>query len=352
MALKLSCLSRKRKRFNINQILFDDLTNEIYYEIFDYLTYNDIIKSFSNLNNRFKQIIGNYPHNINLEIDKNIPRFIRSLKITLNSQLDLFNSLKTNQFLSLRSITISNLRYNEINHILNIIPSIQLEYIYIGICVNDQKEDFSKILSSLQIQILKLTQYRLKSCRFKDQFSVPIQDLPEKFPQLEHLQIKSCKNFSYLSQILNRTTKIRSIDVSIRESCQQTLVISNQYYLTYLILRPFHECTIDELNHFIQKCCFYLKKLIIQIYIYTVNQPKLLNINKYQWINIFPKQLNYFYLKSIPTASIHLDKNFSTQYLENPLNENINLISDQNQEHICEIIIDGILIKYWNKDIQ
>ncbi|CAF1503128.1 unnamed protein product, partial [Adineta steineri] len=77
-----------------------------------------------------------------------------------------------------------------------------------------------------------------------------------------------------------------------------------------------------------------------------------LNINKYQWINIFPKQLNYFYLKSIPTASIHLDKNFSTEYLENPLNENINLISDQNQEHICEIIIDGILIKYWNKDVQ
>ncbi|CAF1200836.1 unnamed protein product [Adineta steineri] len=280
MALKLSCLSKKRKR--------------------DYLTYNDIIKSFSNLNNRFKAILENYSHNINLEIDKNIPKSIRLLKITLNSQLDLFNSLKTNQFLSLRSLTISNLRYNEINHILNSIPSTQLEYIYIGICVNDQKEDFSKVLSSLQI--LSLTQYRLKCCRFKDQFSIPIQDLPEKFPQLEHLQIKSCKNFSYLSQILNRTEKIRSIDVSIRESCQQTLVISNQYYLTYLILRPFHECTIDELNHFIQRRCFYLKKLIIQIYVYTVNQPKLLNINKYQWINIFPKQLNYFYLKSIPTA--------------------------------------------------
>ncbi|CAF4001492.1 unnamed protein product, partial [Adineta steineri] len=130
---------------------------------------------------------------------------------------------------------ISNLRYNEINHILNIISSIQLEYIYIGICVNDQKEDFSKILSSLQIQILHLTQYRLKCCRFKDQFSVPIQDLPEKFPQLKHLQIKPCKNFPYLSQILNQAPKIRSIDVSLRESCQQTLVISNQYYLQYLM---------------------------------------------------------------------------------------------------------------------
>ncbi|CAF1486326.1 unnamed protein product [Adineta steineri] len=160
MALKLSCLSKKRKRLNKNQILFDDLTNEIHYEIFDYLTYNDIIKTFSNLNNRLKQIIGNYPHNINLEIDKNIPKFIRSLEITLNSQLDLFNSLKTNQFLSLCLIAISNLRYNEINHILNRIPSTQLEYIYIGICVNDQKEDFSKVLSSLQIQILNLTQYR------------------------------------------------------------------------------------------------------------------------------------------------------------------------------------------------
>ncbi|CAF1099313.1 unnamed protein product [Adineta steineri] len=172
---------------------------------------------------RFKQIIENYSHNINLETDKNTPKSIRSLK--------------TNQFLSLRSIIISNLRYNE---------------------------------------------------------------------------IKSCKKISYLSRILNRTEKIRSIDVLIRKSCQQTLVISHQYYLTYLILRPFHECTIDELNHFIQKCCFYLKKLIIQIYIYTVNQPKLLNINKYQWVNIFPKQLNYFYLKSIPNASIHLNKKFLT----------------------------------------
>ncbi|CAF1520748.1 unnamed protein product [Adineta steineri] len=83
--------------------------------------------------------------------------------------------------------------------------------------------------------MLHLTQYRLKFCRFKDQFSIPIQDSPLEFPQLEHLQIKSCKNFSYLSQILNQAPKIRSIDVSLRESCQQTLVISNQYYLQYLM---------------------------------------------------------------------------------------------------------------------
>ncbi|CAF3906011.1 unnamed protein product, partial [Adineta steineri] len=82
------------------------------------------------------------------------------------------------------------------------------------------------------------------------------------------------------------------------------------------------------------------------------NQPKLLNINEYQWINIFPRQLNYFYLKSIPNASIRLNKQFPVQYLQNSLNENINLISDQNQQHIWQIIIDRILIKYWNKDIQ
>ncbi|CAF0900570.1 unnamed protein product [Adineta steineri] len=85
--------------------------------------------------------------------------------------------------------------------------------------------------------MLHLTQYRLKFCRFKDQFSIPIQDSPLEFPQLEHLQIKSC------------------------------------------------------------------------------NQPKLLNINEYQWINIFPRQLNYFYLKSIPNASIRLNKQFPVQYL-------------------------------------
>ncbi|CAF3935011.1 unnamed protein product [Adineta steineri] len=88
---------------NVNKIIFSSLK----------------LSCLSKKRKRFKQIIENYLHNINLEIDNNIPKFIRSLK--------------TNQFLSLRSITISNLRYNE---------------------------------------------------------------------------IKSCKNFSYLSQVLNRTEKI------------------------------------------------------------------------------------------------------------------------------------------------
>ncbi|CAF1505199.1 unnamed protein product [Adineta ricciae] len=345
MMMKLFKLFKKRK-IQANGSLFEDLTNEIYYEIFDYLSYNEIISSFFNLNIRFDNLISNYPQHFHLGNDQIIPKYIRSFKITLTSQISLFDPIESSHFCSLRSISLSNLRCDQILGILNTIPSKQLEHIYLGICIDDRKANFSKVLSSIQIQVLSLTHYRLKSCQIKDQFSLAISDLLSQYDQLEYLQIKFCENFSFLSEILLRTPKLNSLDVSLRES-NQSILTPNQCYLTTLNLRPHSTCSIAELKDFLGQCCSHLHNLSVYLYIHRHTRPELL-VDKDQWTNILPIQLKYFRLKSIPNPSIHFYQfGIDNEQCHKPFHDQIYFLSEQH--HVCRVRIDAVFVKYWNR---
>ncbi|CAF4245763.1 unnamed protein product, partial [Rotaria sordida] len=47
---------------------FENLSNEIYYEVFDYLSTYEIYMSFSNLNRRFKQVLQSSSMLFNIEL--------------------------------------------------------------------------------------------------------------------------------------------------------------------------------------------------------------------------------------------------------------------------------------------
>jgi len=323
------------KNIDENCTSFNDFNNDLFFEIFDYLSYNDILLSFGNLNNYFDQLIKLYPHSIDFRSHDEFPNHIRSLKISGSYQLSLFYSFEYSQFESLRSITFGNLRPQEVLNVLNNVPFKQLEYIYLGVCAFHGRNNKTNI----QTEILALTQYRLKQCYLKEKFSILIDDLPEILFSLEYLQLVSCQDLFIVSQILSRSPNLKYLHVSTNEIHQNPLIV-NRFYLNHLSIRPHIDCSLKELGTFLIQCCPHLNKLIVELYIYRGKQPCLL-VNKHQWITIFPSRLTYFHLKSLSSSSIHFVKMKDEPFLS-PLREKICLILRD-----VQVMIDGPLISVW-----
>jgi hypothetical protein len=334
------------RTFNENSTSFNDLNNDLLLEIFDYLSFNDILLSFGNINPRFDKLIENYPYCLDLRSYQHLPNHIRSLKITGSYQLSILFSFQHSQLSSLRAISLSNLRPQEVHDVLNYVPCKQLEYIYLGICALNGRLSETKTISSIQQEILALSQYRLGHCHLKDKLCCAVNDLPETLFALEYLQLVGCRDFCILSKLLSRMPNLKHIQVSTIEMTQNPLV-SNLCHITYVSLRPHLTCSAKELTNFLRKCCPHVKKLIVEIYIYKSEQPHL-RVNKHQWLTIFPYRLRYFYWKSIPSPSIHpLCINADQPAL--PLREQLLLIFSDIQEYYCEVIIDPQLINTWKK---
>ena len=335
------------RMFDENCTLFDDLNNDLLLEIFDYLSFDDIHLSFDNINSRFDRLIENYPYCFDLRSHQPIPNYIRSLKITATYQLSILSSLQCSQLSSLRALTLGNLRLDEVLHVLNSVPSKQLEYIYLGVCAFDARLNATKMISTNQAQILALSQYRLRRCYLKERFRCTTDDLPETLFSLEYLQLVACRDFFILSQLLSRTPNLKYIQVSTTE-ITQTPLVSNVCHINYLALRPHKMCSVKELTNFLRRCCPYIKKLIVEIYIHTTERFDLL-VNKHQWLTIFPYRLEYFHWKSIPNPSIHL-WHMKDDRSALPLREQLCLIFSDIQEHYCKILIDAPLVSAWSKN--
>lgn len=332
-----------RRKIVGNESSLNDLSNELFLEIFDYFSYDELLFSFGHLNEYFTQLLDYYPHRIHLQTDHHPPKYIRSLKISAMYQLSSFSSLQPTQFSSLRAMTLTNLRAEHVMEILTIIPSKQLEYIYLGICAFEGRDDSERMISIVQMEILRLCQYRLKQIRFKQTFSVQINDLPERLEALENLQLVACSNFLVLSELLARTPNLKSLHVSTR-NMQGERLIGNRFSLTSLYLRPHANCTIKELGLFLEQCCSNLERLCVASFIHRWKQPGLA-VGKDRWMQILPSRLRSFHLKTLASSSVHLT-NFYKEPIPSSLRE---ILSDHT--HQCQVLVDGQLIPIWNKNI-
>ena len=325
-----------------NESSLNDLSNELFFEIFDYFSYEELLFSFGHLNEYFTQLLNYYPHRIHLQTDHHPPKYIRSLKISARHQLPSFSSLQSTQFSSLRAMTLANLRPEQVMEILKIIPSKQLEYIYLGIWAFEGRDYSERMISVVQMEILRLSQYRLKQIRFKQTFSVEINDLPERLDALENLQLVACSNFFVLSELLARTPNLKSLHVSTMNIHGEPL-IGKSFSLTSLCLRPHSNCTMEELGLFLEQCCSNLERLCVALYIHPGKQPGLA-MNRDRWMQIFPPQLRSFHLKSLASSSVHLT-NFYKEPMTSALRE---ILHDHT--HPCQILVDGPLIPIWNRN--
>ena len=115
------------------------------------------------------------------------------LLIVLSSSFVCYSQRKTNigiNFIVLFSFHKHPVRIKE-KRFLNVVPSKQLEYIYLRVRAFESRNNHIKIISIVESQTLALSQYRLKKT-----FSIPINYLYKTLIPLENLQLITCLVFS------------------------------------------------------------------------------------------------------------------------------------------------------------
>ena len=148
-----SCGARSISFERLEPSTFADLPNEIYRDIFDYLSAFDILQSFDGLNQRLNAVIGDVPVKLRFDhLNKNayqrvlkqiVPKLIQQTvaidlgqppKITYGSWsstdperlIDLFTqSFDFRQFANLRCLSLASPRLHQLEAILRILPQLE-----------------------------------------------------------------------------------------------------------------------------------------------------------------------------------------------------------------------------------
>ncbi len=217
MALISSFFFAYRKIINC----FENLSNELYYEIFDYLEGYQLYEAFSNLNTRFENLLAcsslrlKIHHNSYLE-----DRCNRSTRIvTLNKHkilsLSLYRSLLNGEsfprftidssFTCLESLVLENIKSNELLPLL--IGLISLPRLCaLTIESNDVLEDIGNVYQAIfQLPILKYN--KLSFFSLETFIPLPIAS-NEQLTRIEYLYIHHCCALDELIVILTYTPQL------------------------------------------------------------------------------------------------------------------------------------------------
>ncbi|CAF1150383.1 unnamed protein product [Adineta steineri] len=238
---------------------FEDLSNEIIYEIFEYFDFYYIYETFSNLNQRFVNLIinSNYPIKINISsISKpNFQRYykdiiipyrqrIKSLRITnilainivLSSQ-DNISKLTRLETLILTNISSSYLR--NLQYLINLPKLSSLTIVYDGYTKIDQNKVYHQIF---QLPVLKYFNLLLGWVSMPIVLSLPF--ATDKYSSIEHFVIKNHIHLVTLYRILSYVPQIRHLSISLliapyrRHNMTFSITLNNLTYIS-LKLRSF-----------------------------------------------------------------------------------------------------------------
>ncbi|CAF1437534.1 unnamed protein product [Adineta steineri] len=252
----------KRKQFHsAHQSIsyFEHLSNDIIYEIFEYFDFDYICETFSNLNQRFANLIinSNLPIKINISsvskstfqsyyTDIIIPyrHRIKSLRITnifavniILSPQDNISKLTRLETLILTNISSSYLR--NLQYLSNLPKLSSLTIIYKDYTMFDQVEIYHQIF---QLPVLKYFNVLLETSLMPIVSSLSF--ATNKYSSIEHLVIKNNIELDTLYVILSYVPQIRRLSISelqkseYKQNITFPITLNN---LTYISL---------ELNHF------------------------------------------------------------------------------------------------------
>ncbi|CAF0994593.1 unnamed protein product [Adineta steineri] len=207
----------------------ENLSNEIYYEIFDYLDGCDIYQSFSNLNHRFQQLLNSssllYKLKFHFKTDDlfmNKYQYIKYLNRNQILSLNLSSKIHIDQFFS--SFNINSLFYQ--------LRSISLEYvksetlvillkdsIHLPCLTSLNIQSYDELLDLSQIYLLifslsKLKYLTISSNGFKDSLELPAYSTENhhEMSSIEHLNIDHHVTFKELSTIISYLPKLYDLE--------------------------------------------------------------------------------------------------------------------------------------------
>ncbi|CAF1409348.1 unnamed protein product [Rotaria sordida] len=176
----LSVQNKKLRTFsedNISITCIENLSNELFYEIFEYLDGYDIYKAFCNLNSRFQYLTTFSSISLNIKLCSNarsevkhwcktviIPNIHRILSLNLENESLINDFFQTFELMSILYHT-PQLRYLICDNLVESDSNVQIEqsitlsnlvYIHINVCHIDfdEFEMFMKVSSQLQVLVV------------------------------------------------------------------------------------------------------------------------------------------------------------------------------------------------------
>jgi hypothetical protein len=258
----------------------ETLSNELFYEIFDYLDGSEIYQAFSNLNHRFQQFLdgSSFPLKITINSSSYKSYMNTYQQLLLNNKpriisLNLLLPLQNNEFFSSYSID-SSFNCLESLVLFQIPPAILLSLLTNLTCLPrlcSLTIDTQRTLNDLtEVYRLIFVLPKLKYMKFSARGLVLSMSLPiakeEQLTNIEYLVINHSCTFNQVSAIISYTPELyhlnlmKSYDTYLNKEI--LLPIMNLFSLTYLSIRI---CDIyfEELELFIGETGCNLKVLRI-----------------------------------------------------------------------------------------
>ncbi|CAF1472919.1 unnamed protein product [Adineta steineri] len=274
--------------FNINLFTksisyFEDLCNEIIYEIFEYFDFDYIYETFSSLNQRF----------VNLTINSNLPIQINTSCISKSNfqhNISKLTRLETLIFTNISSSYLRNLQY-----LINLPKLSSLTITNDGYTKTEETEFCHQIF---QLPVLKYCSILLGM-----DYTLLVSSLPfatNKYSLIEDLVIKNYIPLDTLYTILSYTPHIRRLSLSYlvepekRQNMTFSITLNN---LTYISLKltsfDFHhfELLAKDLFHNLQVLRLYASSEITYL---DANRWQNLILSHIPNLTIFDFQYVYF----------------------------------------------------------
>jgi hypothetical protein len=248
---------------------FEDLSNELIYEIFDYLDDIFIYETFVTLNLRFQSLFSNssLPLKINFPLtSKSIFQYRCKQFITRNIQriislniskyfLDFFS---INFFSSLESLTIHQIQSDKISLILHQLTSLP-HFSSLAIHSLDYFQDENAIyLSIFHLTKLKFCQLTFPSGGER----VPLPISTNDYSPIEYLILNGHCRLDQLISILSYTPKLRHLSCQYLYRSGYTDINFSVNLISISVI--LYRISFDELKFFLSKIGFGLKKLKIE----------------------------------------------------------------------------------------
>ncbi|CAF1169773.1 unnamed protein product [Rotaria sordida] len=257
----------------------ENLSNEIFYEIFDYLDGYNIYKAFSNLNIRFENLLINplLPMKIEIssetKLDSRYKQFLRSNKHHIIS-FDFDSQSKFDQFMNL--FTIDKLFPRLESFILNSISTYKLFILLFYLKSLSNLSSLSICLKNCSCNIgdiyqmifhLPLKYFRVAVPRHpRLSITIPIA-AQDQYSPIEYLLIYHRCTFNQLTNILLHTPRLSHLHCfNIIESDDQikSKLMIKLNSLTHLTM-TLYDLELDEFEEFLLKLCSQLQLLNVKI---------------------------------------------------------------------------------------
>jgi hypothetical protein len=257
------------------------LSNEIFYEIFDYLDVCDIFEAFSNLNTRFQDILKSsllslklnrlstskqiFQNNYQKLINPNRQRII-SLVLWHRSHINLFLHYYpiNSSFTRLQSLVLKNITSTRCVTLYSILSSVP-RLLSLTIRLGDRYPNLSDVYHMIfQLQFLKY--HKLSTLVLSSSFTFSLTP-HQNFSILERLVINHCCTLDQLSSILSSTPRLRRLICKRLTSRHDDVAQKIPITLPHLTHMSIGECYVhfDELEIFLTKISSQLEVFHINV---------------------------------------------------------------------------------------